>query len=161
MSPPSRRSRIATSLTALVFALVFALVVAPVVGAQETAAPSATDSELEARTTALASQLRCPVCQGESIQDSPSALAQEMRALVRDQLAAGRTPDEVKAYFVGRYGEWILLQPRARGINLVVYLAPFAVILGGGIVVAFAVRRWIRTSRSGIAGADPVRPVDR
>jgi cytochrome c-type biogenesis protein CcmH/NrfF len=108
-------------------------------------APAA-DSVLEARTSEVASQLRCPVCQGESIQDSPSALAQEMRALVRDQLAAGRTPDEVKAYFVSKYGEWILLKPRLRGINLVVYVAPFVVILGGGAIIALAVRKWIRTS---------------
>jgi cytochrome c-type biogenesis protein CcmH len=122
--------------------------------------PPETDSVLEARTSALASQLRCPVCQGESIQDSPSALAQEMRALVRDQLAAGRTPDEVKAYFVARYGEWILLEPRARGINLVVYLAPFLVIVGGGLLIAFAVRRWIRTPVSGSSGTEPAARID-
>jgi cytochrome c-type biogenesis protein CcmH/NrfF len=60
------------------------------------------DSVLEARTSAVASQLRCPVCQGLSIQDSPSDLSQQMRSLVRDQLAAGKTPDEVKAYFVSK-----------------------------------------------------------
>jgi cytochrome c-type biogenesis protein CcmH len=119
-------------------------------------APAA-DSVLEARTSEVASQLRCPVCQGESIQDSPSALAQEMRAVVRDQLASGRTPDQVRAYFVSKYGEWILLKPRLRGINLVVYIAPFIVILGGGVVIALAVRKWIRTSTcenpNGAAGA--------
>jgi cytochrome c-type biogenesis protein CcmH/NrfF len=51
-----------------------------------------------------------------------------------------------EAYFVSKYGEWILLKPRLRGINLVVYVAPFVVILGGGAIIALAVRKWIRTS---------------
>jgi cytochrome c-type biogenesis protein CcmH len=101
-----------------------------------------TDSVLEARTTALASELRCPVCQGNSIQDSPSELALEMRAVIRDQLRAGRTPDEVRAYFVEKYGEWILLSPRAEGLNLIVYVIPFLVIAVGGAVVWRFVRRW-------------------
>jgi cytochrome c-type biogenesis protein CcmH len=97
---------------------------------------------LEARTTALASELRCPVCQGNSIQDSPSELAQQMRDLIRDQLRAGKTPDDVRAYFVAKYGEWILLSPKAEGVNLLVYLIPVAAILVGGIIVWRTVRRW-------------------
>jgi cytochrome c-type biogenesis protein CcmH len=108
------------------------------VGAQQ----STTDSALEARTSSVAAQLRCPVCQGLSIQDSPSELAQSMRALVRDQLAQGKTPDEVKSYFVSKYGEWILLQPKPRGFNLVAYAVPIVVVLGGVAVIAIAVRRW-------------------
>ena len=100
------------------------------------------DSALEARTSAVAAQLRCPVCQGLSIQDSPSELAQSMRSVVRDQLAEGRTPDEVKAYFVSKYGEWILLAPKPSGLNLIAYAIPILVVLGGGAVVLLAVRRW-------------------
>ncbi len=102
------------------------------------------DSVLEARTSAVASQLRCPVCQGLSIQDSPSELAQSMRAVVRDQLASGKSPDEVNAYFVSKYGEWILLAPRPRGFNLIAYLLPVLVVLSGGIGIFVAVRRWTR-----------------
>jgi cytochrome c-type biogenesis protein CcmH len=104
--------------------------------------PAAGDSALEARTSAVASQLRCPVCQGLSIQDSPSELAQSMRSLVRDQLAAGKTPNEVMAYFVSKYGEWILLAPKARGFNLVAYALPVLAVVCGGIGIALAVRRW-------------------
>jgi cytochrome c-type biogenesis protein CcmH len=104
--------------------------------------PSSADSALDARTTAIASELRCPVCQGESIQDSPSELAHEMRDLVKERLAAGQTPAEVKAYFVSKYGEWILLDPRAHGFNLVLYAAPYVLLLAGLGVIVVAVKRW-------------------
>ena len=116
-------------------------------GAPASALPSgvvtpAVDSALEARTSAVASQLRCPVCQGLSIQASPSELAQQMRSVVRDQLAAGRSPADVDAFFVSNYGEWILLSPAPRGINLLVYALPILLVLGGLLAVVLAVRRW-------------------
>ena len=107
-----------------------------------TAAQEAAEAELEARTTAVASTLRCPVCQGESIQDSPADLAQDMRALVREQLRAGKTPEEVKAYFVGRYGEWILLEPKMTGLNILLYVFPVALVLAGLALVVVLVRKW-------------------
>lgn len=110
--------------------------------APRAAAQEAADAGLEARTTAVASTLRCPVCQGESIQDSPADLARDMRALVREQLRAGRTPAEVKAYFVGRYGEWILLEPRMAGFNILLYVFPVILVLGGLAFVAVLVRKW-------------------
>jgi cytochrome c-type biogenesis protein CcmH len=104
---------------------------------------AAVDSvELEKRTSAVAAQLRCPVCQGLSIQDSPSELAVQMRGVVRDQLGAGKTPDDVKAYFVDKYGEWILLEPKAQGFNILIYLLPIAAVLAGFGVIALAVKRW-------------------
>lgn len=103
---------------------------------------TAQDSVLESRTSDLARQLRCPVCQGLSIQDSPSELSQSMRSVVRDQLAAGKTPDEVKSYFVSKYGEWILLAPEAHGFNLVAYALPVLVVIGGCLLIAIAVKRW-------------------
>lgn len=106
------------------------------------------DSALEAMTTALASELRCPVCQGNSIQDSPSELAKQMRDLVRDQLRSGKTPDEVRAYFVDKYGEWILLSPKAEGLNLIVYLVPLAALMIGGLVVWRTVKRWTTTPQA-------------
>ena len=100
------------------------------------------DSALEAATKALATELRCPVCQGLSIQDSPSELALDMRDVIKEQLRAGRTPDEVRQYFIDKYGEWILLEPRPRGFNLVVYLVPVVALVGGLALVWRAVRRW-------------------
>jgi cytochrome c-type biogenesis protein CcmH len=107
-------------------------------GAQQTVA----DSALDAKANAVAAQLRCPVCQGVSILDSPSELAQEMRDLVRDQLRAGKSPDDVKAYFVARYGEWILLEPRASGFNFLIYALPMLAVFGGLGVIVLALRRW-------------------
>lgn len=100
------------------------------------------DSILELRTRAVAAELRCAVCQGISIEESPSALAREMRDLVKEQLRAGRTPAEVKEYFVAAYGEWILLSPKPRGLNLVLYLAPVLLLIGGIVGIVFLVRRW-------------------
>ena len=107
---------------------------------------TANDSALERLTTAVASELRCPVCQGLSLQASPSELAQQMRGLVKEQLASGKTPDQVKAYFVSKYGEWILLAPKAQGFNLLVYLLPALVVVGGGAFVYVMVRRWSNPS---------------
>ena len=100
------------------------------------------DTVLERRTRDVASQLRCPVCQGLSIADSPSDLALQMKDLVRDQLRAGRSPDEVKRYFIDKYGEWILLEPKATGANLLVYLLPVFAVLGGLVLVWSVVRKW-------------------
>ncbi len=101
-------------------------------------------ADLERRTSLVASGLRCPVCQGVSVEDSPTELARQMRAVVREQLAAGRSPDEVRGYFVDKYGEWILLQPKASGFNLLVYVLPWLAVLAGMTVIVLAVRRWTR-----------------
>ena len=100
------------------------------------------DATLEAATKSVASQLRCPVCQGVSIQDSPSELAQQMRTVVKEQLAAGKSSDQVKSYFISKYGEWILLEPKASGFNLLVYALPVFLVMGGAIVLVVLVRKW-------------------
>jgi cytochrome c-type biogenesis protein CcmH len=111
-------------------------------------------AQLNALTRQVASQLRCPVCQGLSLADSPSELALEMKDVVRDQLAAGRTPEEVKQYFVAKYGEWILLEPTRRGVNLLVYALPALAVVAGLGVIWVALRRWT----SGAAPADDELP---
>lgn len=127
-------------------AFVVLLLAAPPALAQATS-----DSlRLEALTREVAAQLRCPVCQGNSIGDSPSELAQEMKGVVREQLASGKSPEEVKGYFVAKYGEWVLLEPKASGFNLVVYLLPLLGVLVGGFVIWRAVRKW--TAPQGTAG---------
>jgi cytochrome c-type biogenesis protein CcmH len=130
------------------------LLAAAAAGGQEVAAKAQpriqtpADSILEARTTEVASTLRCPVCQGESIQDSPSTLAQQMRAVVKDRLRSGETPEQVKAYFVERYGEWILLEPKMTGLNVALYALPVLLIVGGLAFVVFLVRKWTRPAEA-------------
>jgi len=104
------------------------------------------ESEIDRQVREIASELRCPVCQGLSLQDSPSELSQEMRDVIRSRLEAGDSPEQVKEYFVGRYGEWILLEPEARGFNLAVYLLPVAAIVLGGFVLIVVGRRWLAGS---------------
>jgi cytochrome c-type biogenesis protein CcmH len=102
------------------------------------------DLAFDDRAKAISSRLRCPVCQGESIQDSPAELATQMKSLVREQLAGGKSEKEVFDYFIGKYGQWILLEPRAEGINLLVYGLPILFIVGGGALLWGAVSRWTR-----------------
>ncbi|HKW93725.1 MAG TPA: cytochrome c-type biogenesis protein [Methylomirabilota bacterium] len=92
----------------------------------------------------IATQLRCVVCQSLSVADSPSETAHQMRAIIRERLAAGESPEQVKAYFVARYGTWILLSPPRTGFTLLVWVVPFAGILAGLVLVLVVVRRWSR-----------------
>lgn len=118
---------------------------------EERAADSVTDAsvltdpreaELDALAAEVASGLRCPVCRNQSVVESNAELSREMHRLVRERLAAGETPDEVRAYFVSRYGEWILLQPQARGINLLVYALPLLVLVLGFFFARNRLRKW-------------------
>ena len=126
----------------IALALAFALQAPATAQTAQTAAPY--DSALEARTREVASGLRCPVCQGLSIQDSPSELAVQMKDVVREELRAGKSREEIEAYFVSKYGEWVLLEPKASGANLIVYLLPVALVFGGGVFIWFMVRKWSR-----------------
>ncbi|HEX9868554.1 MAG TPA: cytochrome c-type biogenesis protein CcmH [Candidatus Tectomicrobia bacterium] len=103
--------------------------------------------ELDEQVRSVAAQLRCPVCQNLAVADSPSETAQQMRGVIRDQLQAGKTPEEVLAYFRSKYGDWILLSPRPQGLNLLVWLGPFAGVAAGLAVAVRAVRRWARRLR--------------
>ncbi len=118
------------------------------------------DPAMEARATRLAAQLRCAVCQGLSIQDSPSPLAQQQKDLIRSQVAAGRTDEEIREYFVSKYGEWVLLEPKARGFNLLVYLMPGLALLGGAGLIVVAVRRWTEAPEDEMENAAEEVPAD-
>ncbi len=115
--------------------------------AEGTTAMSPTDSALEARVRELSSQLRCPTCRSLSIQDSPSEMAQQMRQVVREKLQAGESPEAIKGYFVDRYGEWILLKPKASGFNWTVWVLPLLLLAGGVIFVLTTARRWVERGR--------------
>ena len=109
---------------------------------------------LDASTEETASLLRCPVCQGLSIADSPSGMALNMKGQVRDLLASGYDREQVIAYFERSYGEFVRLQPPLRGVNWLLWTAPLASLLAGGWVVS----RMLRSRAAGPAGAQPDAP---
>jgi cytochrome c-type biogenesis protein CcmH len=98
------------------------------------------DPALEARARAISRDLRCPVCQGEAIDDSNAPISRDLRLLVRERLVAGDNDTEVVDYIVARYGEFVLFNPRASGSGLILWLAGPAMLLAGG-ALAFAVTR--------------------
>ncbi len=101
-------------------------------------------------TQAVATGLRCPACQGESVADSSSPIAVSMRQVITDQLAEGRSPEEIRRWFVQRYGEEVLAQPPLRGASLLLWVVPAVVLLGVGTAALRTLRprrrpvRWRR-----------------
>ena len=114
----------------------------------------AQDLELDRQVRDVSAQLRCPVCRQQSIEESPSAMALEMKTLIREKLEAGQEPHEVIDYFVARYGEWVLLRPKASGFNLTVWLLPPILTLLGFWLVVSAFRRWTVTEHPELLGPD-------
>ena len=107
---------------------------------------------LDERTEEVGGLLRCPVCQGLSIADSPATMATKMKARVRELLAAGYDEEQILAYFERSYGEFVRLEPPRRGINWLVWLAPPIALLGGLVLV----RRTLRRAASPAPAADAV-----
>jgi len=110
---------------------------------------------LEARTEEVAALLRCPVCQGLSIADSPASMATKMKARVRELLAAGYDEEQILAYFERSYGEFVRLEPPRRGINWLVWLAPPMALLGGLVLVS---RVFMRPKGVSVAPPGPPAP---
>lgn len=96
------------------------------------------DPALEARAREISQSLRCPVCQGENIDDSNATISRDLRILVRERLVAGDSNDQVIDFIVDRYGEFVLFEPRATGANWLLWLAgPAMLLLGGAMAAAF------------------------
>jgi cytochrome c-type biogenesis protein CcmH len=104
---------------------------------------------LDQRVHDVASQLKCLVCQGESVADSPATLSQQMRGVIRQQLQSGKSEQEVIQYFVSRYGDRILLSPPWQGLTLLTWLVPIALLLGGTLLLFFVLRNWHTQSSRG------------
>ena len=97
---------------------------------------------LDDRVTEVASQLQCLPCQGESVADSPSSWAAQVRAVIRQRLASGQSEQQVIQYFVDRYGENIRQDPPKSGFTLLMWLGPLAALAAGMALVALVARRW-------------------
>lgn len=101
-------------------------------------------ADLNRHTRQIADQLRCPVCRGIPISDSPAELAKDMVKIIRGKIIAGETDGQILNYFSDRYGEWILLSPTPKGFNLIVWILPLLALLGGAVFVSFKISRWSR-----------------
>ena len=102
------------------------------------------DPAQESRARVLFKEVRCLVCQNESIDDSEAQLAGDLRRIVREQVRAGRDDRQIRAFLVERYGEFVLLKPRFSPGNAALWLAPAGVLLvGGGLLIGLLRRREI------------------
>lgn len=125
------------SLFAITLTLIFGLLMAGIVSAQQ---PTPSDDQVNA----IAKQLYCPVCENIPLDVCGTAACAQWRELIRQKLAEGKTPEEIKDYFVQQYGARVLGTPPAKGINLLVYLIPPLVIIAGLVVLFRAFRSWQR-----------------
>lgn len=98
------------------------------------------DPELEARARAISAELRCMVCQNQSIDDSDAELAKDLRVLVRDRLKQGDSDEQVMNYIVDRYGEFVLLKPQFSARNILLWGTPVIVLLLAGLAIAMRLR---------------------
>jgi len=122
-------------------ALAAVVVAALVIGGAGRSHPSRSPS---ARARAIAAELRCPVCQGLSVADSPSPTAKSIYDDVRRRVDAGESDGAIRAHYVGSYGQWILLKPPTSGMGAVVWVLPVTALLLGAGGLALAFRRWRR-----------------
>lgn len=134
-------------------ALVLALVIA--VAALSTTVSFAQDA-IDAEARAIAAELQCPICSGQSVADSQSQLAQQMRSTIRQRLEMGESREQVIAYLVDRYGEAILREPTRTGFNQVLWLLPTAGLLVGGALAAFLVYKWHNRRRRDTSVSAPI-----
>lgn len=113
------------------------------------------DVAQEARAQALFDDIRCVVCQHEAIADSPAGIAADMRGLVREEIAAGKTDEQVRADLVRRYGDFVLFTPPLRGGTWLLWFGPFAVLAAAGAGLWFVARRRpVETSPLSVAEED-------
>ena len=113
------------------------------------------DPALEQRARAISAQLRCLVCQNQSIDDSDAPLAADLRTLVREQLVAGKSDAEIMAFLVARYGDFVLLNPRFGAATLLLWGTPFAVLLIAGTML------FLRRRRTESAREQPLSEAER
>lgn len=134
--------------------LALVLVATPVIAVQPD--EMLADPVLEARARGISRDIRCPVCQGETIDDSNAPISRDLRLIIRERLVAGDTDAEVVGYIVARYGEGVLFNPPAEGVNLVLWFAG-PVLLLSGIAVAMTAGRRRRVPEATLSAEEEAR----
>lgn len=116
------------------------------------------DPALESRARAISRDLRCPICQGESIDDSNAQLSRDLRLIVRERLVAGDSDTAVIDFVIARYGEFVLFNPRLEGANIALWAAgPLLLILGGGGAFIYTRRRAKRAPEIALSDEEKTR----
>jgi cytochrome c-type biogenesis protein CcmH len=134
------------SRTRLLLPLLLLCFVAPLSLAQQ-AQPMGDDPALEERLNRLSQELRCLVCQNETLADSRAGLAEDLRREIREQMKAGKSDKEIVAFLTDRYGQFILYRPRVTPVTYLLWFGPFVLLLAG-LVVLF---RYIKQRRDSIS----------
>jgi cytochrome c-type biogenesis protein CcmH len=116
------------------------------------------EEEIDLQMRDIAKTLRCTICQNESIWESQAELAHQMRDLIKERLMKGESPDQVRAYFLSRYGDYILLAPQKRGLNWLLWAGPFVLLAAGGLFLYRTLARWVAQAAAEKQEAPP--PVD-
>ncbi|MEK1897005.1 MAG: cytochrome c-type biogenesis protein [Rhizobium sp.] len=149
----TRGSRFLSGLLAALFILVVPLT-AFAVNPDEVLA----DPALEVRARAISAELRCMVCQNQSIDDSNAELAKDLRLLVRERLTDGDTDEQVMNYIVSRYGEFVLLKPRFETKTILLWGAPLLLVVAGGLsLIVFARKRAGKPTGSKLTAEEQIR----
>ncbi len=120
------------------------LVVLSFAAAAKEAAPAAADPALEARMLRITAELRCLVCQNQTIADSNAGLAEDLRNEVRTMLREGKTDEQVVKYMTDRYGDFVLYRPPVKGATLLLWFGPGVLLLGGLATLVLVLRRRAR-----------------
>ena len=125
-------------LSRLLLTLVMLVALAP-------AAPAATvdETDIDIKTREIAKTLRCTVCQSENIWESAAPLAHQMREVIRERVIQGQSAEEIRAYFLSRYGDYILMQPPKHGVNWLLWAGPFVALAIGGFFLYRTLGRWV------------------
>lgn len=119
--------------------------------AADTAQPVADDPVLEKRLNALAAELRCLVCQNQSLADSNAELAVDLKNQVRDQLRAGKSDEEIKRYLTDRYGDFVLYNPPVKSTTWLLWIGPFVLLVAGVLILG----RMLQARQRVSAGTEP------
>ena len=121
--------------------LVALLLALPLLGVAKEAAPAAADPVLEARLLRIAAELRCLVCQNQTIADSHADLAQDLRRQVREMLARGDTDQQILDYMTARYGDFVLYRPPVKSTTALLWYGPAVLLIGGLVALVLVLRR--------------------
>ena len=116
-------------------------VLSPLPAAAADAVPTDMDPVSAARLVKMSEKLRCLVCQNQSIAESNADLAKDLRNQIREQIAAGKTDDDIINYMVSRYGDFVLYQPPVKGTTMLLWLGPLLLLVGGFVILFRNLRR--------------------